>query len=61
MSTIEISARAVDDRRNPAPMHPPNRRWTRFILPAYTILMILYLASPIFVMILYGFNDIPGD
>lgn len=61
MSTIEIAARTVGDRGNPAPMHRPNKRWTRFILPVYTILMILYLASPIFVMILYGFNDIPGD
>ena len=42
------------------PVNPPNRRRTRFILPVYTILMIVYLASPIFVMILYGFNDIPG-
>jgi spermidine/putrescine transport system permease protein len=41
------------------PVNPPSRRWTRFILPAYTILMIVYLASPIFVMILYGFNDVP--
>jgi spermidine/putrescine transport system permease protein len=43
------------------PVNPPHRRWTRFILPTYTILMILYLASPIFVMILYGFNDVPTD
>jgi spermidine/putrescine transport system permease protein len=37
------------------------KRWTRFILPAYTATMILYLASPILVMILYGFNDVPND
>jgi spermidine/putrescine transport system permease protein len=43
------------------PVNPPVRRWTRFILPAYTVLMILYLASPIFVMILYGFNAVPSD
>jgi spermidine/putrescine transport system permease protein len=36
-------------------------RWTRFILPAYTIGVILLLCLPIFVMILYGFNDVPGD
>ncbi len=47
--------------RDLPPVNPPDRRWTRFILPVYTVLMILYLASPIFVMILYGFNDIPGD
>ena len=44
-----------------APLNVPRKRWTRFILPTYTTLMILYLASHIFVMILYGFNDIPGD
>ena len=38
-----------------------SRRWTRFLLPAYTGAVILYLASPIFVMILFGFNDVPGD
>lgn len=51
----------VPEVRELPPVNPPHRRWTRFILPGYTILMILYLASPIFVMILYGFNDIPGD
>jgi spermidine/putrescine transport system permease protein len=34
----------------------PRRRWTRFILPVFTIGMILYLAFPVFVMILYSFN-----
>lgn len=43
------------------PINAPNRRWTRFLLPTYTWLMIFYLALPVFVMILYGFNNIPGD
>jgi spermidine/putrescine transport system permease protein len=60
MSTIEIAADAINRARERPPVNPLNRRWTRFILPAYTALMILYLASPIFVMILYGFNDVPG-
>ena len=42
-----------------APLHKPNKRWTRFILPGFTWLMILYLTLPIFMMILYSFNDIP--
>jgi spermidine/putrescine transport system permease protein len=42
----------------PAPLHAPNKRWTRFILPGFTWLMIVYLTLPIFVMILYSFNDI---
>jgi spermidine/putrescine transport system permease protein len=37
------------------------RRRTRFILPGYTFLLMLYLLVPIFLMILYGFNDIPGE
>jgi spermidine/putrescine transport system permease protein len=34
----------------------PRKRWTRFILPVFTIGMIVYLAFPVFVMILYSFN-----
>ncbi|HZD78609.1 MAG TPA: ABC transporter permease [Actinomycetota bacterium] len=45
----------------PAPLHRPNKRWTRFLLPGFTGLMIAYLMSPVFVMILYGFNNIPGE
>jgi spermidine/putrescine transport system permease protein len=41
--------------------HEGQKRWTRFILPVYTIAMVVYLASPILVMILYGFNDVPHE
>jgi spermidine/putrescine transport system permease protein len=34
----------------------PRKRWTRFILPVFTLGMITYLALPVFVMILYSFN-----
>ena len=44
-----------------APLHRARKRWTRFILPVYTWLTILYLTLPVFVMILYSFNDIPGE
>jgi spermidine/putrescine transport system permease protein len=60
VSAVTTAAETAQARELP-PVNPPQRRWTRFILPAYTILMILYLASPIFVMILYGFNDVPTD
>ncbi|HYG71907.1 MAG TPA: ABC transporter permease [Actinomycetota bacterium] len=60
MSAI-ATARQAPVARSQAPLKQPTRRWTRFILPVYTLVMILYLASPIFVMILYSFNDIPGD
>ncbi|HEY7280665.1 MAG TPA: ABC transporter permease [Actinomycetota bacterium] len=33
------------------------RRWTRYILPVYSIGVLLYLLLPILVMILYGFNN----
>jgi spermidine/putrescine transport system permease protein len=58
VSAVAAPARPLEER-GPAPRYEPNRRWTRFILPTYTIVMILYLSSPIFAMILYGFNDIP--
>ena len=60
MSAVAAPTRAVVEPSR-APLNVPRKRWTRFILPTYTILMILYLASPIFVMILYGFNDVPFD
>lgn len=60
MSAVAAPARPVAEQ-GPAPLNKPYKRWTRFILPTYTILMIVYLASPIFVMILYAFNDVPFD
>jgi spermidine/putrescine transport system permease protein len=60
VSAVAAPARPVAEQ-GPAPLNKPYKRWTRFILPTYTILMIVYLASPIFVMILYAFNDVPFD
>ena len=60
MSAVAAPARTPGEL-TPAPLNRPRRRWTRFILPMYTIAMIVYLASPIFVMILYSFNDVPLD
>jgi spermidine/putrescine transport system permease protein len=36
------------------------KRWTSKVLPVYTALVILYLMLPIFVMMLFGFNDTTG-
>lgn len=36
------------------------RKWTSYILPGYTWLVVVYLMLPIFVMILFGFNDTGG-
>jgi spermidine/putrescine transport system permease protein len=60
MSAVAAEPRTSVARELP-PVNEPRKRWTRFILPVYTIVMVAYLASPIFVMILYGFNDIPTD
>ena len=60
MSAVTADERTALSSGRPAP-NPPRKRWTRFILPVYSILIILYLTSPVFTMILYGFNDIPGD
>ena len=60
MSAVVAPARSQPEL-GPAPINKPRKQWTRFVLPGYTIVMIVYLASPIFVMILYGFNDVPFD
>jgi spermidine/putrescine transport system permease protein len=54
-----VSAVAVEakTRAAAAPARTPKRRWTRFILPSYTAAFILYLCFPIFVIILFSFND----
>ena len=59
MSVVTTSP--PDTALGPAPLHVPHKRLTRFILPLYTFLMMLYLVSPILLMILYSFNDVPGD
>jgi spermidine/putrescine transport system permease protein len=41
----------------PAPRPSRPKRWTRFVLPTYSGLVMLYLTVPIMVMILYSFNQ----
>ena len=48
---VEQLAREVRVRRE------PRKRWTRFILPSYSALFLLYLAFPILVIVLFSFND----
>src|SRR5438270_13508600 len=36
----------------------PRKRWTRFVLPGYSWLVIVYLVIPIVVMIVYSFNKV---
>jgi spermidine/putrescine transport system permease protein len=60
MSTV-VAPPAPRVDPGPPPLRKKRRKVTSFILPVFTAGMIFYLASPIFVMILYGFNDIPGE
>ena len=48
-TTVETRAAGPGRRR---------RRWTRFILPVYSWVVIAYLVFPIAVMILYSFNKV---
>jgi spermidine/putrescine transport system permease protein len=64
MTTVATPDTSV--RPEVAPRRPigrPGRRstvWIRSILPIYTGLVILYLMLPIFIMILFGFNNTQG-
>lgn len=61
MSAVTTAPREGEVEAPVQPKPPPKKRWTRVILPVYTALMILYLTSPVLVMIFYSFNDIPGE
>src|SRR6266508_26965 len=55
-----VSEVAVEPRVavvQPAPARRPRKRWTRFILPSYTGAFMLYLSFPIFIIILFSFNQ----
>ncbi|MBI4260511.1 MAG: ABC transporter permease [Actinobacteria bacterium] len=58
LSVGEAEVRPVRPARPPAPRRRGRRR--RWVLPAYTAVVIAYLFLPIAVMILFGFNDIRG-
>ena len=60
MTAVATRVRAAEARDLP-PVNEPRKRITRFVLPVFTFAMILYLTSPVFLMILYGFNNIPGE
>lgn len=60
MSALTVEQSPVEARGERPPINKPQKRLTRFILPIFTFVMIFYLTSPVFVMILFGFNDLPG-
>jgi spermidine/putrescine transport system permease protein len=53
---VTTVATPVEQRRTAR--RPPRRRWTRFILPTYSWLIIAYLVFPIAVMVAYSFNRV---
>jgi spermidine/putrescine transport system permease protein len=56
---VTAVATAAPERQAPAsPVRPRRRRWTRYVLPAYSWLVIAYLVFPIAVMVLYSFNKV---
>jgi spermidine/putrescine transport system permease protein len=54
MRTVVAEAPSTTERR-PAP-RTPRKRWTRFVLPTYSSLVVLYVVFPILIVIIYGFN-----
>jgi spermidine/putrescine transport system permease protein len=61
VSAVAASDRMVDVTADgPAPKPRSQKRWTRFILPTYSALFILYLIVPIAVMIVFSFNTPAG-
>jgi len=57
MSAIAAATTAAETQAA-GPARPRRSRWTRFILPVYSWLVIAYLVFPIAVMILYSFNEV---
>ena len=58
MSAVSTQPRKV---RLPEPVaRQPRKRWTRFVLPTYVMAFIVYLSFPIFVIILFSFNQTRG-
>jgi len=61
VSTVVADVSGSAPEQAPPRERVRRRRLTSFILPVFTGGMILYLASPVFLMILYGFNELRGE
>ncbi len=60
MSAVTVDRPPATEIERP-PLRKKRRPIGLYIMGIFTVAMIVYLASPIFVMILYGFNDIAGE
>jgi spermidine/putrescine transport system permease protein len=58
VSAVTTATTTAGEARAAGPARRPRRRWTRFILPAYSWLIIAYLVFPIALMVLYSFNQV---
>jgi spermidine/putrescine transport system permease protein len=58
VSAVTTATTPEREASGQAPSRRSRRRWTRFILPAYSWLIIAYLVFPIAVMIVYSFNRV---
>ena len=58
---MESAGVSADARPVRAPRRSRRRRWSRFVLPTYVVVVLLYTLVPIGVMVLYGFNKAPSD
>jgi spermidine/putrescine transport system permease protein len=56
--SVVATAPTAGETRAAGPARRPRRRWTRFILPVYSWLVIAYLVFPIAIMVLYSFNKV---
>jgi ABC-type spermidine/putrescine transport system permease subunit II len=56
-----VTADRVTSATDLPPLRKKRRPFGLYLMGAFTIGMIIYLASPVFLMILYGFNNIAGE
>ena len=56
-ASVAAEAPAVVAGRQGPQRRRKQRRWTRFVLPTYTTLVLLYLVLPIAIVVLYSFNQ----
>lgn len=56
MSAVATERRPIEVAAGQPLRRQRGRRWTSYILPAFTNLVILYLLVPIIIMIVYSFN-----